>query len=97
MLELTREIRRIETLSPLAIAKWGKRAQVTKTIEELAELQVQLAKVLNDSPTTTEAIVDEIADAIFVTLQMRLNFGSEFVDKRIAYKLDRLAKRLAVP
>lgn len=89
-------IRRIEILSPLAVTKWGKRAQVTKTIEELAELQVQLAKIINNSPTTAEAIVDEVADVLIMAHQMRINFGCDIIDKRIVYKLNRLAKALSV-
>lgn len=66
------------------------RAQAIKTCEELAELTVQLSKRLNGSPTTNEAIIDEIADATIMVRQMRNLFGHDVVDMRIDHKLTKL-------
>lgn len=90
-------IARIKEITPKAVNKWGSRAQMTKACEELAELQVQLCKKLNNSPTTTEQVVDEIADVIIMSLQMRMLFNPDAVDARIKYKLDRLEAALARP
>jgi hypothetical protein len=81
---------RINRMAPLAKAKWGLRGQLIKTVEELAELQVQIAKNLNGSPTTRGAIIDEIADAFIMVTQLRALMNAEVeVDERIAFKLDR--------
>lgn len=85
---------RIHALSPRAIEKWGISAQVIKALEELSELQVQLCKVLNGSPTTEAAVIDDIADVVIVAHQLRKYFGEIEVDKRMHYKLDRLEKKL---
>lgn len=88
-------IQKIERLTPRAVAVWTLKAQMTKACEELAELQVQLCKCLNGSPTTDANVIDEIADVLIVANQMRETFGTQEVDARILYKLDRLENAIA--
>jgi hypothetical protein len=88
---------RIELLAALAFQKWGKQAQMVKAIEEFSELNVCLAKCVNKNPhLTAEQLIDEIADATIMVVQLRLMTNETAVDERIQYKLDRLAKALAV-
>lgn len=85
-------VSRIENTVVLGIEKWGEKAQTIKAAEECCELAVQLCKMANNSPTSIESIVDEIADVMIMTYSMRQVFGKDTVDARIAYKLDRIEK-----
>lgn len=97
-------LNRISKLAPIALMRWGETKAFVKTIEELAELQVELAKGIGHSHPLTqvdgfdkarrEKVVDEIADVLIMAHRMRLMFGVELVDVRMAYKLYRLEKAL---
>lgn len=86
---------RIEPLVTAAIDKWGQQVQMVKACEECAELVVQLCKIINRSPSSIDAVIDEVADVLIVAHSMRQVFGPIAVDARIEYKLDRLEKALA--
>lgn len=75
-----------------AIDVFGDGPQQIKTIEELAELQVALAKDMNDLEVTQEEIIDELADAYIMIKQMAIVFGEDQVIQRIAEKVERLKK-----
>lgn len=78
-----------------AIDIYGEESQILKAIEEMAELTNELAKTYDPSRTTTDRIVDEIADVTIMMEQLRLIFGvNEEVQDRIDYKVVRLCKRL---
>lgn len=81
---------RVEGLSPRAVTLWGFNKMLTKTTEECAELIVKLAKRVSGSPVEDEEIVDEICDVLILATRLRLHFGSDKVDARIEYKLNRL-------
>lgn len=83
-----------ERLSPRAVALWGFNKMLLKAAEECAELTVQLTKRAAGSPTSDEAIVDEIADVLIVTTRLRSHFDPVQVDARIAFKLDRLERAI---
>lgn len=85
---------RIEELTPKAIHRWGVKAQMVKTCEEMSELTQQLCKKVNGSPSTPEAMIDELADVLIMVKQMALCFGVKEVEARAQYKLDRLEKVL---
>ncbi len=85
---------RMTELAGYAVGKWGRQPQQVKAMEECGELIVQLAKFVNGSPTSLEAIIDEIADVQIVVWQMRLQFGESATDIRIHQKLDRLEKAI---
>lgn len=79
----------LEHAGESALIAFGDKAQMVKTVEECAELIVQLSKRLNNSPTTNEQIVDEVCDVLIMTMQMRKIFGAEAADARILFKLNR--------
>ena len=48
-----------------------------------------LCKRLNGSPVSDAQIIDEVADVLIMTNQMRHVYGADQVDDRIVYKLGR--------
>jgi NTP pyrophosphatase (non-canonical NTP hydrolase) len=76
-----------------ALAKWGFEAQTLMAVEEAAELQQALLHYMRGKALAVD-VVDEIADMTIMCRQMANIFGSEDVDKRIQFKLERLEKRL---
>lgn len=77
-----------------AIQKFGQKSQLIKTIEEMGELQIEIAKILNaDARELT--IIDEIADVAIMLQQLTLIYGEDLVSQRINYKIDRLKKRIS--
>lgn len=70
------------------LQRWGVGPQIYKTAEECAELIQVLMKNLNNQ-ATAEQVIDEIADVIIMTQQMRLVFGAAAVDDRVMIKLKR--------
>ncbi len=87
---------RVKKVTPQLLKKYGHDAQIVKAIEELAELQVVLAKFLNMNslrePLAFDAITNEIADALIMVNQMRILFGEAQVDNEIDCKLTRIEK-----
>lgn len=72
----------------------GHQSQLSKAIEELAELQLILARY-NHEPArylSPEPIVDEIADVAIMTHQLACMFGFGAVADRIDLKVERLKK-----
>ena len=57
----------------MALNQFGITAQTTKCIEELSEFQVELAKTLNFDHRR-EKFIDELVDAEFTLLQMKLAY-----------------------
>jgi len=72
---------------------WGKDAQITLAQEELAELNVELARYFRGR-NDTEDVVDEIADVLIAANQLALIFGKEKTEERVEYKLRRLRGRV---
>lgn len=85
---------RASQLAVRAVGAWGRDAQVIKCCEEMAELTQVLCKVVNGSPLTEAAIVDEIADALFMVMQMRTIWGTYKIEERLTYKMNRLEEAL---
>jgi len=81
-----------------ALDKWGFNAQAGCAVEECAELIVALQKYVNRSPgpEMIENILDEITDVEIMMAQMRLALGidDDALRKRIAYKFERINRRL---
>ena len=72
----------------------GHQSQLTKAIEELAELQLVLARY-NHEPArylSPEPIIDEIADVAIMVHQLAIMFGYAAVSQRIDFKVERLKK-----
>lgn len=81
-----------------AIATNGIERQIMVAVEEMAELTKELAKCFRPDGTSTERIVDEIADVLVMMEQMQLIFDVKYqVPGRVGFKVRRLAERLGVP
>ena len=81
-----------------AIDAWGEESQIDMGIEECGELIVALSKLGRSKgvrASRIEAAIDEIADVTIMMRQLRIVFGAEDVDKRIAFKLARLEQLIA--
>jgi hypothetical protein len=77
----------------LLLERFGDEAQIRKSIEELAELTVQLAKHLNGADNTNE-IVDEMADVQIMLWQLVEIFTcTAQLDFRIESKCQRSRER----
>ena len=76
-----------------AILAWGEKAQMLMMMEETGELTVELSHYLRGRQNY-DKVVEEVADVLFMALQMRELFGSEAVDEQLHRKLIRLRKRL---
>lgn len=86
-----------------AVETYGKEAQVDMAIEEMSELTKALLKHRRaerspeawDYEKTRQNILEEIADVIIMLLQLVIIYGGrEDIRKDIAYKVERLDKRL---
>ncbi|MDZ7701846.1 MAG: hypothetical protein U5J98_07105 [Halobacteriales archaeon] len=76
-----------------ALAAWGSEAQIVLAQEELAELDVELARDYRRR-TDVEDVVDEIADVLIAANQLARIYGRESTQARIEYKLARLRRRV---
>lgn len=76
-----------------ALAAWGEKAQILMMMEEMGELTTALAHHVRGR-ATPGAVVDEVADVLFMALQMREMLGPEKVDARLHEKVTRLQGRL---
>jgi len=79
------------TTPELAIAFYGREKQIRKTLEELAELSVELHHAL-DGRGDSAKILEEMADVEIVLSQMKLLYGS--TDGWKEKKLARLEERI---
>lgn len=77
-----------------AKATWGIDAQVTKAVEELAELQKELCKFLLDDGNMAH-ITEEMADVEIMIEQLKLIFENKEAVKAVKKaKIQRLSDRL---
>ena len=74
-----------------AVAKWGEESQIDMTIEECAELIVELRHVCRGR-SSIGAVCSEVADVEIMCTQMRVIFGPTLIDKIKVQKLKRLQK-----
>ena len=84
--------KKIETI----LRHYSPEAQTVKAIEELAELQAELAKMLNHQGDAA-ALKSEMADAYIMILQLMIiyDIDPEEFETEMAFKLDRQMKRIA--
>ena len=77
------------------LGHYSPEAQTIKAIEELAELQAELAKLLIKQGSR-EAMKNELADVFIMITQLMAIFDvdPEEFDKEVAFKLDRQIKRI---
>lgn len=83
-----------------AIKKYGEKAQVYQSIEEMAELIVELNKNITRGKENIDDIAEELADTAIMLVQLEIiyskkdkEFGSK-VNSVIDYKIKRLEERL---
>lgn len=71
-------------------------AQTVKAIEELAELQAELAKIVNCQGDVHDMMC-EMADVVIMLIQLMVIYDitPEDIDNEAAYKLDRQIKRIS--
>lgn len=80
----------IEATVQRGLGAWGQNKQTIKAVEEMAELSVNLCKVVNGaSASIIPDVIDEIADVIIMAHSMRQVFGPSEVDERIRQKCQR--------
>ena len=78
-----------------ALKQWGPDAQTLMVFEEMSELQKELCKSARGKQNK-EAIAEEIADVYIMLGQMiLLHKCAEEVEEQKAWKLERLAARIA--
>ena len=85
-----------DTIAILCISKWGENEQIRQTIEECAELIVELSKkdrVINGS--SEDDICNELADVEIMLNQMRHIYDGKQIDKIKNRKLKKLNKRVS--
>jgi NTP pyrophosphatase (non-canonical NTP hydrolase) len=79
-----------------ALVQWGLEAQIYKTFEEIAELNVELARGLIKGSVDLGKVADEIADVYIMLHQLAHGLGiNEGVNERVNYKMERLVEILA--
>jgi hypothetical protein len=72
-----------------AIDHFGRESQISKAIEEMAELTSELARAQNNRGMNVN-LIEEIADVSIMIAQLREIFGPDLVDCHIEIKLRRL-------
>jgi hypothetical protein len=77
-----------------AATHWGVKSQLVALLEEMAELQVLVAKRVNDKQNRVEnfdaKVIDEMADVYFLLSQLEMIFNnSDAVKERLLYKCER--------
>ena len=79
------------TIPELALAIYGREKQIRKTLEELAELSVELHHAL-DGRGDNEKILDEMADVEIMLCQMKILYGQTdgWKEKKIARLEERI-------
>jgi NTP pyrophosphatase (non-canonical NTP hydrolase) len=78
-----------------AIEHYGEEYQMLKFVEELGEAVTAVARfALTLNEKTEKELIDEVADVLIMSEQIRIILGAAEIDNRIAYKLDRLNKRI---
>jgi NTP pyrophosphatase (non-canonical NTP hydrolase) len=77
-----------------ALVHYGDSAQISKAVEELAELIRSLSKPEFSDRERLDAIIDEIADVQVMLLQLKIIYGAESCERRFDYKMQRLKERI---
>lgn len=82
----------------LNIETHGKKTEIIKAIEEMAELILELCKYVNGDCSRYHNIAEEMADVEIMLAQLRLIFQNKAeINAQKVYKLNRLKKDLVKP
>jgi NTP pyrophosphatase (non-canonical NTP hydrolase) len=76
-----------------ALDHFGDKSQISKAIEEMAELTTELARQQNSKGMSIN-IIEEIADVAIMLEQLKYIFGEPLVSVHIERKLKRLEGRI---
>jgi len=76
------------------VDNYGTENQKRKAVEELVELATELCHAL-DGREDREAVVEELADVIVMSEQLRIIYGQALVDSRVEDKLERMVERMS--
>lgn len=76
-----------------ALRKYGAEAQLNQLQEECAEV-IQAVNHLKRSKCDEEKLIEEIADVQLMIYQVKLMFGSERLDAKVAEKAQELDRKL---
>lgn len=78
------------------INKYGEKAQILQSIEEMSELTKELLKNINRNENNEKEIIQEIADVIVMITQLVMIYkiDVEKIYGAIEYKLERQEKRM---
>lgn len=77
-----------------ALVHFGAEKQKIQALEEMGELIRVLAKDVGKRQVKKEAIIDEVADVLIMSHQLRIIFGAREVDDQIVMKLEKLMERI---
>ena len=79
-----------------AIETYGEKQQIDMIQEEAIELALAIQKLKRESFKDRETInvIDEIADVKIMLAQAEQIFDAKLINYRVAYKMNRLKKRL---
>jgi hypothetical protein len=83
-----------------AIDKWGQALQLVMVLEETAELQKEVCKIIRGdwSSPRMDSLAEEIADVELTLGQLKYMTGTESkVDVATAFKINRLERLLVEP
>jgi len=85
-----------KTILTRAIEAFGRRSQILKAIEEMAELTVALARVGTSEDINSNEIIEEIADVSIMVEQLALMVGARNVAIFVTQKMQRLEERIDI-
>lgn len=81
-----------------AVSRWGQKSQLIVALEELSELQVEIAKHLNGKREDGLGLIDELADARIMIEQIEQMYDlKDLVENRIYIKVNRLKDIITKP
>lgn len=73
-----------------ALDRWGPEVQAGMCQTEFAECSAALGRYYIQNRKNDVEVIDELADAEIMLMQMKIMHGESFVDERIQQKLKRL-------
>ena len=76
---------------------YGRDKQLTKLMEELAELIIEISRMINfDERYSLENVIEEIADVEFMLMQVkeRIKINQNDIDAKIIYKARRTINKI---
>lgn len=76
-----------------AISTWGEESQKMMAVGECGEFLAEFGRMVQNR-SSSEKMVDEIADVIIMMNQMALMFGEDAVRERIKFKLSKITAKL---